>query len=409
MDNIRRRSSIQLVWCIFLLYTVSTFTKLNYSASMAYIVKEGIFSKTHSGIIVSAFYLIYGMGQMLGAKAIDKYSPYSLELLGLSGSLLCNLALCFSSNYIWVLIFWSINGLALCVTWPGAARMVSEYVLDEHRRLGTSLLSISIAVGGILSYSCVSVILESFGWSGVFIMNSAVTLLMIILWLYMRAKTERLLFTEREPSVKTELPHPSEGLIPLVLRSGMVFILVIYFVGSVLNNGLKAWVSTMMMESYNISTVWASLQTAGVYICNVVGVFFITPIVLRLKTEVKMMAALCIAVIPFMIVLLSIGKIPQLAATLSLMIVTSLLYQLNNMQVIISSKFAAKGVGHSGAVTSLLNSFASFGVLIAGALFGFIAENFSWQAVIIFCFILTIIAVFLTVPAYFMWKKFLRE
>ena len=111
---------------------------------------------------------------------------------------------------------------------------------------------------------------------------------------------------------------------------------------------------------------------------------------------------------PFLALLIFIGKIPLVIATGAFIIITSFTYTLTNVQVMVSSKFASIGVGHSGAVAALLNAFASFGVLIASVLFGFIAENFSWQAVVIFCIILIAVALLLIIPAYIMWKRFLN-
>jgi len=168
-----KKKSHILLWATVMMYAMATFTKINYSASIAYAVKEGIFNKTDSGIIAAAFYLIYGLGQIFGGKVIDRFSPYPLIATGVFGSLLVNVALCFSSDYLWVLIFWSINGLVQSVIWPGCVKIVAECLLLEHQQKGTLFLTLSIALGGICSYVFVSPVLEAFGWVGMFVLNSA--------------------------------------------------------------------------------------------------------------------------------------------------------------------------------------------------------------------------------------------
>lgn len=406
MDTQKKKISSILIWCVFMMYAVATFTKINYSAAIAHIVKEGIFSKTDSGIIGAAFYLVYGAGQIFGTKPVDKYSPYSVTAAGFFGSLLCNIALCFSSSYIWVLTVWSLNGLALSVVWPGAVRMVAECVLDEHRRRATNILTSSIAVGGIASYVTVPFILEAFGWSGMFVLNSLITALFLGVWLILKAKTEKLLYVKKEPEAAVMKAGIPDNFAKTVLTSGIGIICLIVLVRAVMDNGLKTWIPTMMMESYNMSTVWSNILTAIIYICNILGVLVIMPLISKLRNEVKMMAVLFTLCLPLAFALIFIGSIPQTAAILSLILITSLTYVMTSVQVMFSSRFAAKGVGHSGAVAAMLNGFASFGVLIASGVFGYLAENFSWQTVSVFCVILTVTAVVLAVPAMIQWEKF---
>ncbi len=406
MDTSKKKNSFVLMWGLFILYSISTFTKINYSASIAYIVKEGIFSKTDSGFISAAFYLVYGVGQLVFAKLIDKYSPYDVELAGLFGSLLCNFALCFSNNYFWVLGIWSVNGVFLSVIWPSAVRLLSEYVLDEHRKKATSILTLSIAFGGIGSYAVVPFILESFGWYGMFALNSFITLIIFIAMIFLKIKTEKILYVKKEPEAVIDKITISDNFFKLLLTSGVGLICVIALVRAVLDNGLKTWIPTMMMESYSISTVWANMQTAVIYICNMLGILVIIPPLLKLKNEVKMLIVVYALCMPLVIALVFIGKIPQLVAIICLVLLTTFTYSMNSVQIMFSSKFASKGVGHSGAVASLLNAFASFGVLIASAVFGYLAENYSWQTVCLFSVVLTALSIMLAVPGMIQWGKF---
>ena len=240
-------------------------------------------------------------------------------------------------------------------------------------------------------------------------MNSFILSAMSVDWVFIKKKTEKQLFVKKEIVKSEKNAPPPEKLVHLVLRSGVGFILLISLVRAAMDNGLKTWIPTMMMDNYEISTIWAGIQTAMIYICNMLGVFIIVPLALKLKNEMKMTAALYLCTLPFLILLIFIGKIPFIIATASFIIITSFTYALTNVQVMVSSKFASMGVGHSGAVAALLNAFASFGVLIASILFGFVAENFNWQMVVILCIALVGIAIIFALPAYIMWKKFLNN
>ena len=61
----KERASTQLCLASFLMYLMVCMVKSNYTASIAYIVNAGIFTKTDSGLISASFYLVYGLAQLL--------------------------------------------------------------------------------------------------------------------------------------------------------------------------------------------------------------------------------------------------------------------------------------------------------------------------------------------------------
>ena len=70
--------NIALFLGCFFAYALSSLTKSNYTASVAYVVSQGMFSKANAGLIASAFYIFYGIGQVLGGILVDKVSPYKM-------------------------------------------------------------------------------------------------------------------------------------------------------------------------------------------------------------------------------------------------------------------------------------------------------------------------------------------
>ena len=74
----KERASTKLFLASFIMYLMVCMVKSNYTASIAYIVNEGIFTKTDSGLISASFYLVYGLGQLLGGGLSDRFSPYKV-------------------------------------------------------------------------------------------------------------------------------------------------------------------------------------------------------------------------------------------------------------------------------------------------------------------------------------------
>lgn len=405
----QHNKSIILVWCIFFLFAISTFVKVNFSAAIAYFVKEGIFTKTNSGTIVAAFYLIYGTGQIVGAKYMLKFSPFRLVAIGLLLSAVTNFSLCFATNFASVLILWSINGLANCVMWPTAVRIVADYINGEDRRMATKMLTLSVAVGGISSYVVTSPVLEAFGQMGMFIMNASIMIVMLVYWAVVYIKTDRVLLCIRESAEQPEKKESEIQLGKLLLSSGVMLVLVIVTIRAMIDNGLKTWIPTMMIECYSVSTTWGSLLTAAIYLCNIAGVFILTPLVYRIKNEVSRYIVLFSVVLPFTIIMVWVGKAPMMVVTCSFVIISCITYFMNEIAVSMPARFAEKGFECGGSIGSLINGFGSIGVLLASMGFGYIAENFDWQTVIVCCIVLTVSALVLSLAATYLWTRFLKS
>jgi len=136
------RKSLYLFALVFILYALIYMTKNCYSAAMASIVKEGIMTKSETGLIAAAFYLVYAPFQIVGGIAADRYSPYKLIVFGTFGAGVCNLLVYFfSGNYIAMIIIWSINAVVQFGIWPSVFKIITSQIKESHRTKAVRLLS----------------------------------------------------------------------------------------------------------------------------------------------------------------------------------------------------------------------------------------------------------------------------
>lgn len=399
------KASIFLFVGCFIVYTLISFTKSNYNASIAYTVSRGIFSKADSGMIVAAFYLLYGIGQFFGGGVVDRFSPYHTIAIGLLGSIIANTILCFTTQYIVVLIVWSLNGICQFGVWPGLVRIISETILEKHRRKASLYITFGLGGAGILSYICAVNVLERAGWVGMFIMNVVCSIVMLALWIFVEYKTKNVLAVEKVGKTVTAVPKGKGGFLRVIVSSGMIFAFVISVSQTMLDTGIKTWMPTMIVENYQISTVLAGMQTALLYAVNVAGVALVALVFGRIRNEMLIKGILFAICIPIFVVLLAIGKLPLAVVVAALIVATTLVYYMNNINVRIPVRFALSG--HSGTVSGILNALSSFGIVIAGACYGIVADKSGWTSVITIWIILAAISVALSVPAAILWKRFI--
>ena len=235
--------SIFLLAVCLVMYVLVCMTKSNYTASIAFIVKEGIFTKAKSGLISACFYLIYSVGQIIGGFITDRISPYKVISIGIAGSLLINLALCFTTRFEFVLVLWSICGVIQFGIWPGLVKIVAAVLDPKHRRIAGVLVGMCIGTGGILSYLFATPVLEWMGWTGLFGMNTAILLGVLALWIFAEKRTEKVLMP-RPIEKKHRHIQPTEHFMPVFLRSGLPAIMLTNIIVNMLSIGVKSWVPT---------------------------------------------------------------------------------------------------------------------------------------------------------------------
>lgn len=73
-----KSESRHFFWFIWIMYAVVYMTKSCYSAALADIVRDGVLTKSQTGFISGAFYVVYAPLQILGGIIADKRSPEKL-------------------------------------------------------------------------------------------------------------------------------------------------------------------------------------------------------------------------------------------------------------------------------------------------------------------------------------------
>ncbi len=403
----KKEASKRLFISCALVYMVICMTKTNYLASIAYIVKAGIFSKADSGIISAAFYLLYGISQILLSPIADRHSPYKVIAFGVIGTMITNIMLAFTQNFWAVLVLWGATGLLQFGVWPATARIMTGFLVPEHRQSASVYVTFSLAIGGILSYFIVTPVLEAFGWSGVFVMNVLVLTITLIFWKWSYSGIGEILTAPTNMPKQEALKKSEVTFGKLIISSGLFIIVFLGVAQSMLDNGVKTWVPTMMMESYNLSPALASIQTAALYIFNILGVLVLVHVFKRIKNPILVQTIYFLICLPACVLMLFIGKIP-LWITLALLIIsTTVTYAMTSIAVRVGAAF--EKYGYSAAVCGLINAFVCFGIVIGNSGYGVISEKAGWTAVTTVWLIVCALAVILGLVSLRRWNKFYKE
>ena len=412
----KRRASIILFVASWIIYAVISMTKSAYSASIASIVSEGLFDKSQAGIINASFYLFYGTAQLVGVKLVDKIQPSRLVNVTLIGTAVSMLGMAASKSFVMLLIFWSFCGLIQFAIWPAILRIITEFLHPDHTFNAMSAISFCYCVGMLINYLFASIVLTVSHWKMLFILSFVILALVFIGWqivvkitkdacLSLHFEYQKHIYDENK-SKKQNSGHSTKFL-TILLSSGLIILLVPSFIRTSLDAGLKAWVPTMITESYaGISPGFANVLTTVIVFVNLGGIFVAGVLYPKITKNSFFASGLCFLIsVPFTVALLLIGKIHVALIVLFLAMITTMMYAAHQLiDVIIPAHFAKYGC--SGGVASIINAIASYGAVVANVLFGYAAQQYGWNSTIVIWIAFASAAFILCAVASPIWKRF---
>ena len=191
------RASILLFIGLLSTFSFISMTKQCFSSAMAFIVEEGLMTKSQTGTIVAVFYLVYGFLQVVGGVLTDKWKPERFITFGFIGAGLCNLAVYFNQNYAFVLVMWVLNACSQFAVWPAVFKMISSMLKKEHRTNALFLITFANPLGTVANYAVAALIPR---WQ-MNLMISAIGLLSLaVIWeILFRSIRPQLIEEEIEP------------------------------------------------------------------------------------------------------------------------------------------------------------------------------------------------------------------
>lgn len=399
-------SSYVLFFVCWIVYAVACFGRNAFSSANAAIAKEGLFSKDSLGLIGAGFYLFYSVGQLFGGRLVDKTSPEKLVTVGLIAGVLSCLVIANTENFYVILVSWCLNGLLQFAIFPASISVISTKLHKDFRRKALTYFAFTTPVGTLLSYLISSILLKNNRWTSIFISIAVITTACLTIWFVYIMKYASYNEVTDSSSIKREkekVPWKkiiSVGIIPMSIGA---------FIKSSLDLGAKAWIPTMLMETYDLSASFSIFLTIFMVIINIFGVFVADYMLKKLKgNEIKVASLLFLFSLPFIAGLLFMKHINLYLSVLFMAVFTTLMGA--NAQIILMYlpvrfiKFNCVGT-----VTGILNAFASFGTFLSTYVFGLIAEYLGWTNTIVTWIILAFIGfgVFALISS--KWKKYIKS
>ncbi len=405
---INHKKSACLFLLVFVSYALIYMTKNCYSAAMASIVDAGVMTKSQTGLIAAAFYLVYAPFQIVGGIAADKFSPSKLIIIGTLGAGVCNLLVYLVEGYVAMIIIWSLNAVLQFGIWPSIFKIVVSELAPEDRMRGVFLISFSSSFGLLLSYGIAIFISE---WKLNFLV-SAITLFLLTLVFYAVYKylSKDMVYDGETQNVKRTTPVSISGkeLLGLLIKAGIPLMLIVGMAQSMINLGVKALAPTMLMESYEaVSPSLANALNIILVIAGPIGLCVSRLSFFRKFNEPLVITCFFAVMLIPLFVITFIGKLPIAVIVIALFFLMVVTSGTSIFFSYIYKKF--EKYGSVATLSGLFNCMSSLGIVLANYVFARIADSFGWEITTV-CWLVFIGASFalmlISVP---IWKRFEKK
>ena len=216
---------------------------------------------TQAGLVVSAFTLSYGIGQLPAGWLTDRIGPRIIITLGICGVALAGFLVGLSNTYMLMIIFLALMGIMGGGYHPAAPPMIAASV--EPKRLG-SALGIHL-IGGSASYFLAPVIAAAiavrWGWRGAFTGLAVPAMLFGIVFFLVLGKIESVKGEKKKAVIIDDTERLKE---PGRVRRLTVFIFLSTFLNTVVF-AVASFIPLFLVDHFNVAEEKAVAAMAFMY------------------------------------------------------------------------------------------------------------------------------------------------
>lgn len=407
------KSRLVFIAC-FAAYTASYVGRINFSAALSAIVSSGLFTKPEGGLIGSAFFVVYGVFQIINGFLGDRISPFKMIISGLSLSCVANVAMTFCTTNVAMAVVWGFNGFALAQLWVAILKILASIINEEMRAKACLHISATLPIGTVLAYLTASVAIKFFSWKHVFYSAAVILAAAAVFFAAVSIGIKKELVF-REVAVQKKLASDGEskkskGIFALFLASGVLFLLPADAIHGAIKEGITTWMPTMLTEVYDTSAAFSVLLSICLPVFNISGAYIITPIYNKVfkKDEIKTGAAILIFTLVPLSLVIFMAKLPIYLSIVLLALCTTAMYTYNYVVItLVPMRFAS--TGKTATVTGIMNAAAYVGSAASSYGFGVVSEKIGWGGTAGVWVGLCFAALLLTLASAGKWRGFFKN
>lgn len=402
------KASFRLSVFLGFAYTMYVIGKMSFSAATVGLIEEEILTKTQTGIISGIFWLVYAVGQVIGALIVNKVSAYLLIEIGIVGSALSNVLMASTENFVILLLVWCLGGAAQLGLWSGLLKLTSTEVLEKHKPMLVGFLAYSYSIGSIISYFLTAAILAVSSWKYIFVLCGVICGLALPGIVYSHINASPVL--EKEMGEQSNITrHRQKITWKIIWNRGLIFFSLLMCVKTIVENGIGSWMPTILFEVYGISSSYSSLLSVGRLVVALFGVALGAFVYAKARTDE--LHSLIIIVLPMLPIVLLLNNLPNIGVTtvIVLLFAGALLLSATTPRISLNYPARYQDIGLTANVGAIINCMSTGGMAIATYGGGYVADHFGWNAVVHMWTILIAVFLVIAIGMIPVWNRFKRS
>ena len=265
MEQTEKRSKTVLYLYLLLsfLYFVSYITRLSFAATMTEMITVGVIGKEQAGLVGSALFFTYALGQIVSGLLGDRFSPYGIVGVGLGITVACNFLMSVVSDPVLMIVIGGANGLAQAFFWPPILGIMAKYLDGRQYARGILWVSAAAQIATVMIYMVVPLLLTWFDWRSAFLFAVAIAVLFGLCW-FLGYPVLRRRLTVRDGEGNTESDEvgavDNKTLARTLVASGAMVLLIPTMFQGFLKDGIQSWLPTFFTEVFDMDSSLAILS-----------------------------------------------------------------------------------------------------------------------------------------------------
>jgi FSR family fosmidomycin resistance protein-like MFS transporter len=225
---------------------------------------------TQSGLVISAFTLAYGFGQLPAGWLADRIEPRKLLTIGISGVALAGIMVGLSQTYLLMLLFLILMGILAGGYHPTAPPLISAAVRPEHLGKSLGLHNIGGGASHFLTPLIAVAVANVWGWRNAYLAMAIPTVVFGILFYVRLGQLNARGKANRNGTKKSEENTASR---PESMRRIVIFLILTTFTAAIIISAVS-FIPLLMVDHFQVSKKTAASLLSVIY----VAVFWASPL-----------------------------------------------------------------------------------------------------------------------------------
>ncbi|MBX3278469.1 MAG: MFS transporter [Acidobacteria bacterium] len=169
-----RRARLEVFCILFGVYVGYYFCRVTLPVAMPSLESSFSLSKTETGFILSVYYLIYSFAKLINGFLGDRLGGKTMLLVGVFGSVICNLAFSFGEGMNHFAAVWGLNAYFQSIGWLAMISILSQWYPSRESGRSLGVMSLSYLLGDFLARASAGLVLMQLSWRGMFWVHAGV-------------------------------------------------------------------------------------------------------------------------------------------------------------------------------------------------------------------------------------------